>query len=201
VSRAGTIVAGAAGAALLSALAAGCGGGGGSSASVDTTPITAPARISAYGKLADLPVLQSAAGKKVLARRLFLDGQTQRAVQKAYGGAAAIATEYSDPSLGLRPLLVAVRASTPRPWFPAEDTVLEKIARPQNEVRHVGDADCVIRNAPTPAGKTPSPQSAVLQYCQRSGPKLTVIVANVQPFTDPTQVVPLVDDAWSQVSK
>lgn len=172
-----------------------------SGASVDRTPLTAPERISAYSKLTDVPITQTAAGKQVAAHRAVIDKKTADAVSKAFGGAAAIAVEYADPSLSLVPLLIAVRAPSPTPWFPTEDLALEKIVKPRNEVRKVGDVTCVIQNAPTKVGKKPAPQSAVLQSCMRTGPKLTVVLDNVQSFSQAEQVAPLVDDAYAQLSK
>jgi hypothetical protein len=200
VNRAGSIVVGVAGAALVGLLA-GCGGGGGSSASVDTTPLKAPERISAYSRLTDVPIMRSAAGKRVAEHRLLLDRKTAQQVSKAYGGAGALAVEYADPSLDLVPLLVAVRAQSPRPWFPTEDVALEKLVKPRNEVVHIGGVDCVIKNAPTTAGHKPKPGSAQIQSCMRTGPKLTVYLENVQNFAQAEQVAPLVDSAFDQLSK
>jgi len=206
VARSSTILVGVAGA-LIGAAIVGlvwllAGGDGSSeSASVDRTPLVVPKRISAYSRLTDLPITQTAAGHQVAAHRVVIDKKTAEAVSKAYGGAAAIAVEYADPSLSLVPLLVAVRGASPTPWFPTQDLALDKVVKPADEVKKVGDVTCVIKNAPTKAGQKPAPQSAVLQSCMRSGPRLTVVLANVQSFAQPEQVAPLVDDAFAQLSK
>ena len=184
-------------------LLTGRGSAGGSGGTGGTGPITAPARLGAYPRDADVDLYRSDKGKPLLDRIQAWDRQSAQRISQSHGGAAAAVQSYSDAQLENRFSVQIVRAATPYPPFvPYQDPQVLGLARPPQEVLTFGSVACMVQNTPTVAGQTPTPDSVQVLQCVRTGPALTVQIGPVSGDLGhrPTEVADLVNEAWTKVT-
>jgi hypothetical protein len=176
---------------------------GGSGGSRGTGPISAPARLGAFPRAADVDLYRSDKGRPLLDRIQSWDRQSAQRLSQSYGGAAAQVQSYSDGQLESRFSLQIVRAAAPYPPFvPYQDAQVLGVARPPQEVLTFGPVACVVQNQPTVGGQSPPPDSVQILLCLRTGPALTVQIGPVTGDLGhrPSEVADLVNEAWGKVT-
>lgn len=175
----------------------GFGGGGGGA------ELSAPAKLDGLRPLADLQRSAPTAKAKEMADRIAEEeGKSGERLSEAYGGAAAVMRQYADEEIQTTATLVAVRSRSPKPYVPYVDPKRLGLAKPQDELKTIGDVSCVLYNQPTPEGSAPTADSVHVTYCQRTGDGLTVQVRTVGSgvANKPAKVAALVESAWSALS-
>lgn len=165
-------------------------------------PLKLPASIGGFVRIEDVPLNRTGAGLRITKRYAGWDRRTAASLSRAYGGVPAAAQLYSDKGLENMFLLLAVRAPSPRLFTPYQDPGYLGLARPQNEVRTIGDVDCLVFNDPTPRGKTPPADSVHVVECRRSGRQLTVSIVHVTGdlASAPATAAQLVDAGWNALT-
>ncbi len=170
----------------------------------DASSFTPPEKLGAYIPFRDVKIIKTnAQGAKQAKRHELWDRKTAATLSAAYGGAQAVAEDYSNEDLSDSALLVAVKAPSPKLWVYYSDPVTLGLVRPFQEVRTFGQVQCKVQNDPTIAGKKPAPSSVHVAGCQRSGPHLTVQIQNVagdELGNHPETVAQLVDQAYDALS-
>ncbi|MFI1334916.1 hypothetical protein ACH4U7_33395 [Streptomyces sp. NPDC020845] len=175
----------------------GFGGGGGGG------ELSAPAKLDGLRSFADI---QRAAGvpkaKKMADGIAEEDRRSGERLSEAYGGAAAVVKRYADADVQTTVTLIAVRSRSPQPYVPYQDHKRLALAKPQDELKTIGDVSCVLYNQPTPAGSKPTADSVHVSYCQRTGDGLTVQIRAVGSgmANQPEKVAAVVEKAWSELS-
>jgi hypothetical protein len=117
----------------------------------------------------------------------------------AFGGAPAVSRRYSSPHAGdySQIEIVAVEAASPKPFELAENAKRLGLVRPPTEVVTVGDARCVISNAPTVPPEKPAPDSVNVTRCERTSGAHTLIARSSGPIAhDPKTIAAFADLAW-----
>jgi hypothetical protein len=171
---------------LLGAIAlAGCGGGESTGESTDesgaasTDPISLPAELDGLKEL--VKAVEARGGdaesvKSQVENQEQTSKSTEAAYSEAFDGAAAAYLTYSDASLEHLPYVIAVRADAPGMTIgPITDPSYLGLAKPEREVREVGEVECqIIWSPPVTAGMKPDPSSELTTNCQRTGSGTTV---------------------------
>lgn len=175
-------------------------GTGGNGIGGSTASLSAP---STLGDLASFQQASAHFGKQagtIAQQHAADDVQSGKLLSAAYGGAGALVKEYSDDQLNDMASLFVVRADSPQPYTPYENTKELGVAVPLNEVEQFGAVNCLVQNeAVGPSGPPPT-EDVFTSYCQRSSPDLTVQVRVSGDISHhPDQVAALVDDAWFNV--
>ena len=165
----------------------GCGGGGddtgGSTddrAAASTDPISLPEELDGLKELVKAVEGSKGADPKTVKSQLKnqeeISEATEAAYSKAFDGAAAAYVSYSDSALEHLPYVIAVRAEAPGMAIgPVIDPSFLGLAKPEREVRAVGEVECqIIWSPPVTAGMKPEPSSELTTNCQRSGSGATV---------------------------
>jgi hypothetical protein len=203
---------------LVGALAlGGCGGGGddtdGStnggdpSGAVSTDPISLPEEIDGLKELAKAIEARQSPAHLVEDQdknQEEVANATDAAYSKAFDGAAAAYLSYADSELLHMPYVIAVRAEAPGMTIgPVEDPSFLGLAKPEREVRAVGEVECqIIWSPPVTEGMTPDPSSELTTNCQRSGSGATVFVG-AAGYEGPSGLKSLssfTDAAWEAVT-
>jgi hypothetical protein len=171
----------------------------------DTAALEAPATLGGYQTLETASAAvdgDSDAAARLAERTTAWNARTAEAVSQAYGGAAAFAATYANEGLDIIVPLIAVRASSPRPFAPYTDAETLGLARSPQEVRTFGEVSCVVQNRATPAGQEPDADATLATTCVRTGDDLTVQVLYPGPDlgTQPEAVARLVDEAWAALA-
>jgi hypothetical protein len=168
---------------------AGCGGGGddtGSSSgpsggTTSTEPITLPAEVDGLKELVKAVEARKSPAK-VVEDQVESQEETAKATEAAYSeafdGAAAAYRTYADAQLLHMPYVIAVRAEAPGMTIgPVVDPSFLGLAKPEREVRSVGEVECqIIWSPPVTEGMKPDPSSELTTNCQRSGSGASVFV-------------------------
>jgi hypothetical protein len=193
-SRVTTLIAGFVGLVLGAAVVGGAwllfGNDGASS-----SPISAPERISGYVRHGDAEAFgRNDTGKEVAQRRDDWDRRSGERLAESYDGAGATVQTYTDDDVETTFTLELLRAPVEDPpYVPYSDPKVLGTDRPLDELRRIGDVDCVLRN------------NADLSYvaiCTRTDGELTVRISHVSGdlAEDPDKVAGLVETAWGEVS-
>ena len=189
------------------ALLAGCGGdSGGSSGSgePDTRAIELPASLGSFKDIVD--VMKSKGAPSLDEQQKHQDTVRTATVDqysKAYDGAAVANREYSDTDLLKTPYVIAVRAATPGLTLgPVIDAPFLKLAKPEHEVKTIGDVQCELFWETVIEGQTAKDSDEHVLRCQRTGSGLTVFAggSGFDGATGELQLVGLVNEAWDAVS-
>jgi hypothetical protein len=204
---------------VVGALAlAGCGGGdggdtggsgssGGPSTAVGTDPISLPEEIDGLKELVKAVEARNSPAKLVedqLKNQEAVAKGTEAAYSRAFDGAAAAYLSYGDAELLHMPYVIAVRAEAPGMTIgPVEDPSLLGLAKPEREVRAVGEVECqIVWSPPVTAGTKPDPSSELTTNCQRTGSGATVFVG-ASGYEGPSGLKSLssfTEAAWEAVS-
>jgi hypothetical protein len=125
--------------------------------------------------------------------------KTYANASRAFGGAPAVSRLYRAPGPPDGPAvrIVAVEAPSPRPFELFENVKRLGLVRPEIEVVAVGDARCVISNAPTFPPAKPAPDSVSVTRCERTSGSHTLIATPGGSIAhDPKAVAAFADLAW-----
>jgi hypothetical protein len=175
-----------------------------SSAGMSTAAIALPSHIGGYRTLPDTLRAAGAKAHAALVAAQTSARRTAQALSAAHGGAGAAVQVYTDKGLDQQFAVWAVRATDPAPVVTVQDAHALGLAQPPQQVLTFGATACVVQTVkPTPAGQQPPPGSQQVEFCQRSGSALTVIVRNQAASrlgTNPRAMAALVDQVWSAVS-
>jgi hypothetical protein len=195
---------------------AGCGGGGDDTGGTtgttgggtsSTEPISLPAEIDGYSELVKAVEARQSPDKVVedqIANQEATGKATEAAYSKAFDGAATAYRTYADSELLQLPYVIAVRAEAPGMTIgPVVDPASVGLAKPEREVRAVGDVECqIIWSPPVTEGTKPDPSSELTTNCQRSGSGATVFIGSAG-FEGPgglKDMVSFTEAAWDAVT-
>jgi hypothetical protein len=175
------------------------------SAAGSSPPIAAPAHIGPYAlQSANKTLTGDPLGKKIIAHLRLVNQHSTRDVSKAYGGAPAVVESYASADLLTMFSLIAVRASSPGLIVLYEDPKYLQLVRAPTELLTFGATSCQVQNDATPIGKKPTADSVHVFQCQRTGPHLTIRLAQFASDTlgsRPSAAAAVVDQAWQILSK
>lgn len=203
---------------LVGAVAlAGCGGGddtggsttagGGGGGEVSTEPIDLPPELDGLKELVKAVEARSSDDKIVKSQvenQEQVAKATEAAYSKAFGGAATAYLSYADAKLLHLPYVIAVRADAPGMTIgPVEDPSFIGLAKPEREVRSVGEVECqIVWSPPVTEGTKPDPADELTTNCQRSGSGSTVYTgaAGYEGPSGLKELSSFTDAAWEAVT-
>lgn len=171
-------------------------GGGGLGKSKDS--ISAPEALGGYR-----PMLKNPKADASLIKRLTeSESMSGKNLSAAYGGAGAVFREYTDDGLVNSFELEAVRAESPKPFYPYIDAAELGLVKPDEDVEAFGQVNCLIHYEPTPQGQPVEPDQIHVLTCERTSSHLTVRLRfdSGDAWQKPADAAALTDQAWSQLS-
>ena len=163
-----------------------------------SAPISLPAGLGArFDAVSNSPGLSQTLPE--VQKRVAADVLALRAV---YGGAAAATTQYNDESLANPLTVYAVRANSPIPYVRAEVYKGDLIA-PVDQELQFGRVTCLVANDLVRVGGSKNDLQPRVQWCMRTGPKLTVWIDRVAGDlrNDPSSVAGMVDETFAKISQ
>ncbi|NUR58659.1 MAG: hypothetical protein HOV87_08210 [Catenulispora sp.] len=172
------------------------GGGGGLGASKDS--ISAPEALGAYR-----PMLKNSKVNGDTVKRLTdTESVSGKNLSAAYGGAGAVFRQYADDSIQNSFTLEAVRAESPKPFYPYVNPAQIGLAEAEQDVEAFGQVNCLIHYLPVQQGQTVEPDQVQALICERTSSHLTVRLRfNFgDAWHKPADAAALTDQAWSQLS-
>jgi hypothetical protein len=175
--------------------------GSGTGTPISKQPVVAPPKMGELVSI-DRIKLPATAPPDAVARTKDTNARSSQRLSEAHGGAGAAVQIYVDQDLSLQVTLMIYRAPSAHPLYvPYQDPQYIGMAKPSQTAEEFGDVSCVVGNDLTPAGQTPSPHSAHVDTCTRTGALLTVEIHPVGDLADdPQHVAALVNSAWNAVA-
>lgn len=177
---------------------------------VDTAAIVMPSKIGAFSLAVDeiervsgKPETAAEQGERIAKRT----EATAAGLTAAYSGAAAASQVYATEGLTSQPWATVVRAQSPAPFLASVvDPADLGLSVNRENLLTDGDVSCVIYYVETyPTGKLPADNDRRVQYCQRTGPALTVRVYGGGSGEDDVDQVKLYVDAtndlWNSIAQ
>jgi len=161
--------------------------------------LNAPGAIGGFSSMARNSKVDAATVKRIQSQ----DAVSTKNLSAAYGGAAAVVGEYSNADISTEFELEAVRAQSPKPFFPYVDAHAIGMDKPSQEIVTFGRVACLVANIPVGVGQQEQPQSATAITCERTSAHLTVRLrfgGGGDLMHSPQQAAALVDTAWSAIS-
>jgi hypothetical protein len=166
-------------------------------------PLTLPAALGAYSRVADIELYKKSDQGKATAERIQTwNAQSAARFSQSHAAAPAAAETYSDGKVRTHFTVFAARDGRPSPPFvPYEDAAYLGVVKPSQELLTFGKVYCVITNRITPAGQEPGEESVAVQSCIRSSDSLTVQAAHIigDLASHPRDVAGLVDQLWQSL--
>ena len=162
-----------------------------------SAPITLPKTMgSGFQAAENLPGMGQAIPQ--VQKRAAADGLS---LHNLYGGAAAAAGEYNDDGLANPFSMYAVRANSPVPYVAAENIKVMGVIAPGEQKLLFGAVTCLVTNDRVTLGGSKSELNPKVQWCMRTGPKLTVWIDTVSGDVEhnPAGVAAMVDETWGQI--
>jgi hypothetical protein len=174
----------------------------GTGRTVDRRVITAPARVGEFLHFDQLDISKNPRAAPGVERNRRQAEESTKLLSAAHGGAGALFMGYWSADADRQIIVKAYRDRSESPLFvPYNDAADAGMVKATQTVEQFGDVSCVVRNDPTPQGRTPSPGSVHVVRCARTTNTLTVeITAAGGDFGQPQPLAELVDEFWAQVS-
>ncbi|GAA1972355.1 hypothetical protein [Catenulispora subtropica] len=172
------------------------GGSGGLGASHES--LSAPAALADYTPAAKNNKVDPATIKRITTT----ETTSTKNLSDAYGGATAVVRQYTDASLQNWVTLEAVRAESPKPYYPYVDPAQIGMAKPDQDVETFGQVNCLVHYTPVAQGQPEPPDQVLVMTCERTSAHLTVRLrfASGDAWHSPADAAALTDKAWSQLA-
>lgn len=172
------------------------GDSGGLGASKDS--ISAPDTIAGYSQEVKNPKVHESTVKLLTSTATV----SAKNLSDAYGGAGAVFRQYSDEGLQNMFSLEAVRAQSPKPFYPYVDPAQLGLAKPEQDVETLGEVVCLVNHQPVVAGQQEQPDQVHVETCERTAAHLTVRLRfqGGDSWHSLADAAALTDKAWSQLS-
>jgi hypothetical protein len=195
------VLAGLAGLAVGAVVVGGIWLSNGTGRTVDTRPITAPAKVGDFVQFDQLDLLKKPTSASQADRDRQRMQESTKLLSQSHGGAGALFAHYATQELETQVIVQIYRDRSPFPLFVPYIEPSEIGSTLTQTAEQFGEVSCIVVNDPS-ASKASS-QIKGAKYaprCSRSSDVLTVEVTPNGDLQEPAEVAKLVDEIWASVS-